>query len=278
MLRVTLIFFAITKLFFANTQTRFEFGYSFGANATTARTIKSNNMTFGYYTPPIPNTWTNHWSLGWGTEKDRVYLAFDSGGLGPTWRAHGYTNKYPLNDASSNSSNNDFSAETHYQGGSRANSNLIKFSLLYKHNWTSNKKLHHKSIIGFGFLKNQNYITSSSSVMSFYNDTLGWVSSGMILDKYEYNRIHNYYFILGYQLTYKIKNRWNINLNIMYNQGLFKMIRWHTYRIYYESLTGYSEFDEQWSFARLSYFAFLIGATYDIGGYKKKNAHFTGQA
>jgi hypothetical protein len=48
------------------------------------------------------------------------------------------------------------------------------------------------------------------------------------------------------------------------------MIRWHTYRFYSESMTGYTEFDEQWSFTRLSYFAFLTGVTYEIGGYKKK--------
>lgn len=254
-------------------QNRFEFGYSFGANATTSRTIKSDNMTWGYYTPPYPSTWNNHWSIGWGSSKNRIYFAFEGGGLGPTWRAYGYTDKYPYDDKPSSSENPDLSTETHYQGGSRTNSNLLKFSLLHKYNWTPTKKFQHKSILGVGYLKTRVTTNSNSSVMTFYNDSLGWVSTGMILDKYEYFRNQNIYLIAGYQLTYKLADRWNINAQIMYNQGLFKMIRWHTYRIYNESLTGYSEFDEQWSFTRLSYFAFLIGATYEIGGYQKKSAH-----
>ncbi len=252
-------------------QNRFEFGYLFGANATTSRTVKSDNMTWGYYTPPLPSTWTNHWSIGWGSPKNRIYLAFDGGGLGPTWRAYGYTNKYPYDDLPSSPSNPDFSTESHYQGGSRTNSNLIKFSLLYKHDWYSLKKFHHKSIFGVGYLKTRVATNSNSSVMTFYNDSLGWVSSGMVLDKYEYFRNKNFYLIFGYQLTYKLNSHWNINAQIMYNQGLYKMIRWHTYRIYHESLTGYSEFDEQWSFTRLSYFAGLIGMTYDFNFRKKKD-------
>lgn len=43
-----------------------------------------------------------------------------------------------------------------------------------------------------------------------------------------------------------------------------------TYRTYSESLTGYTEFDEKWSFTRLSYFAFLTGVSYEIGGKSKK--------
>lgn len=42
------------------------------------------------------------------------------------------------------------------------------------------------------------------------------------------------------------------------------MIRFHTYRSYTESITGYSEFDEQWSFTRLSYCAFLTGISYNF--------------
>lgn len=255
------------------TQNRFELGYSFGANATTSRTVKSDNMTWGYYTPPYPNTWSNHWSIGWGSCQNRIYFAFDGGGLGPTWAAHGYTNKYPYNDKPSSPSNPDLSSETHYQGGSRTNSNLLKLSLLYKYNWTPTKKFQHKSILGVGYLKTRVTTNSSSSVITFYNDSLGWVSSGIILDKYEYFRNKNIYLIAGYQLTYKLADRWNINAQIMYNQGLYKMIRWHTYRVYSESLTNYSEFDEQWSFTRLSYFAFLIGATYEIGGYKRNSTH-----
>lgn len=254
----------------ANTQTRFEFGYSFGANATTSRTIKSDNMTWGYYTPPYPSTWTNHFSFGWGTLKDRIYFAFDEGGLGPTWKAKGTPDKYPYQDTPPTDGSTDMSVAAHYQGGARFNSNLLKFSLLYKHTWYQKKNFHHKSIFGLGYLKTRVRDGYANSVMSFYDDSLGWVNSGMVMDKYVYFRNQNMYFIFGYEMTYKIKDRWNWNIQVMYNQGLFKMIRWHTYRTYSESLTGYTEFDEQWSFTRLSYFAFLTGISYDIGGYKKK--------
>lgn len=248
-----------------NAQTRLEFGYSFGANATTSRTIKSDNMTWGYYTPPYPSTWSNHFTVGWGTNKNKVFLAFDTGGLGPTWRAKGYTNKYPFNDIPPNDGTSDMSVQTGYKGGSRHNSNLLKFSVLYKHLWYEKNKFHHKSILGLGYLKTRVANGSSNSVLSFYDDSLGWVSSGMIQDKYEYLRVQNVYLIFGYQMSFKLNDRWNWNLQIMYNQGLFKMIRWHTYRTYSESLTGYTEFDEQWSFTRLSYFALLTGITYEIG-------------
>lgn len=274
MLKLALPFFIILLIFSKGiTQTRFEFGYSFGANATTSRTIKSDNMTWGYHTPPYPSTWTNHWSIGWGNIKDRIYLAYDGGGLGPTWRAKGYTNKYPYTDVPPDDGTSDMSIKTNFTGGSRFNSNLLKFSLLYKHIWYQKKRFQHKSIVGIGYLKTRVATGSSNSVMGFYNDTLGWVASGMVLDKYEYLRVQNIYLILGYQMTYKIKDRWNWNIQVMYNQGLYKMIRWHTYRTYSESLTGYTEFDEQWSFTRLSYFAFLTGITYEIGGYKKESAH-----
>lgn len=251
-----------------HSQSRFEFGYSFGANATTSRTIKSDNMTWGYYTPQLPSTWTNHWSIGYGTTNNRFYLAYDGGGLGPTWAAKGYTNKFPYTDVLPSDGSTDMSILTHYQGGSRTNSNLLKLSLLYKHVWCQKGKFQHKSIIGAGYLKTRVAKTSNNSIMSFYDDSLGWVSSGMVLDKYEYFRNQNIYLIFGYQLTYKITDRLNWNAQIMYNQGLYKMIRWHTYRTYSESLTNYTEFDEQWSFTRLSYFAFLTGLTYEFGGKK----------
>lgn len=258
--------------FIANAQARFEFGYSFGANATTSKTVKSDNMTWGYYTPPLPSTWSNHWSLGWGKKKDKVFLVFDGGGLGPTFQVKAYPNKFPLNDTpDSGSVITNFSTATGLQGRARSNSNLLKFSILYKHTWFEKNKFQHKSIIGFGYLKTRQASGGANFGSGQYiNDSLGWVEHAFIQDKYEYFRLQNLYLTFGYQLTYKIGDRWNWNAQIMYNQGLYKMIRWHTYRTYSESLTGYTEFDEQWSFTRLSYFAFLTGVSYEIGGKSKK--------
>lgn len=256
--------------FSANTQTRIEFGYAFGANATTSRTIKSDNMTWGYYTPPLPSTWSNHWSFGWGNKKNKIFLVFDGGGLGPTFQVKAYPNKYPLDDKVSPDGSSNLSVKTGIQGRARANSNLLKLSLIYKYNWYEKNNLQHKSIFGIGYLKTRQSTGGANFGRGQYIDSLGWVEHGFIRDKYEYFRLENIYLTFGYQLTYKLGDRWNWNGQIMYNQGLFKMIRWHTYRFYSESLTGYTEFDEQWSFTRLSYFAFLTGVTYEIGGYKKK--------
>jgi hypothetical protein len=270
LMRIFILLSILQCEFSANTQTRFEFGYAFGANATTSRTIKSDNMTWGYYTPPLPSTWTNHWSLGWGNKKDKIFLVFDGGGLGPTFQVKAYPNKYPLDDNVSPDGSSNLSVKTGIQGRARANSNLLKLSLLYKHTWHEKNKLQHKSIFGIGYLKTRQATGGANFGSLQFIDSLGIVEHGFIRDKYEYFRLHNIYLTFGYQLTFKIADRWNWNAQIMYNQGLFKMIRWHTYRFYSESMTGYTEFDEQWSFTRLSYFAFLTGVTYEIGGYKKK--------
>lgn len=256
-----------------NAQTRFEFGYSFGANATTSKTIKSDNMTWGYYSALIPNTWTNHWSIGWGSKKDKIYFAFDGGGLGPMWKVLAYPNKYPYKDMPSLNGESDMSIRTGFNGSSRHNSNLLKFSLLYKHVWHQNERIKNKSILGLGYLKTRVASGSANFGTAFYaNDSIGWISHGITMDKYEYFRNQNIYLIAGYECTFKITDRLNWNAQIIYNQGLYKMIRWHTYRTYSESLTNYTEFDEQWSFTRLSYFAFLTGVSYEFGGKKiKKN-------
>jgi len=268
-----IIFFLLLTLHFASglAQNSFEFASSIGANATTSRTVPSHNMTWGYHTPPYPNTWSNHWSAAWGNKINRLSLAYDIGTLGPTWRAYGYTNKFPYDDQPSSSSNPNLSVVTHYQGGAKVNSNLKKLSIQVIHNWTPTRKFHHKSSLGLSFLKTRVVDFSTSTILTFHNDSLGWVSSGMVMDKYEYLRNKNIYLSAGYQLSYKLAKSWYINALFMYNQGLYKMIRWHTYRIYNESLTGYQEFDEQWSFTRLSYFAFLAGVSYEIGVPKKEN-------
>jgi hypothetical protein len=258
--------------FFANTQARFELGYSFGANATTSKTIKSDNMTWGYYTPPLPSTWSNHWYLGWGNKKDKIYVVFDGGGLGPTFQVKSYANKYPFDDNVSPDGSTNMSVKTSIQGRARSNSNLLKLSLLYKHTLYFSKNFYHKSVFGVGYLKTRQASGGANFGSGQYIDSLGWVEHGFIQDKYEYFRLQNLYLTFGYQLTYKIGNRWNWNAQIMYNQGLYKMIRWHTYRTYSESLTGYTEFDEQWSFTRLSYFAFLTGVSYELPNKKERNA------
>ena len=267
MVRILIIFILISQM--AYTQTRFEFGYSFGANATISRTIKSDNMTWGYYTPLYPSAWSNHYSIGWGTEKDKIYAVYDGGALGLIMQVKAYPNKYPLDDDVPSDGTSNLSVQTNFRGYARQNTNLLKLSLLYKHTWLQKDNWQHKSILGAGYLKTREEEFGAAFGSSGYIDSLGWVNHGMVLDKFEYFRLQNIYLTFGYQLTHQLGERWNINAQIMYNQGLYKVVRWHTYRTYSESLTGYSEFDEQWSFSRLSYFAFLIGTSYELGGRHK---------
>ena len=273
MVRILFVFGFVLISINANTQARFELGYSFGANATTSKTIKSDNMTWGYYTPLYPSTWSNHWSIGWGSEKDKIYAVYDGGGLGPTMAVRAYPNKYPFDDSPDHGSViTNYSRATGFRGIARQNSNLLKFSLLYKHTWYQKNKWQHKSAIGPGYLKTNKEGGGAAFGSGEYIDSLGWVSHGMVQDKYEYFRLQNLYITFGYQLTYQVNDHWNINAQLMYNQGLYKMVRWHTYRTYSESATGYTEFDEQWSFSRLSYFACLIGASYELPKKKERNA------
>jgi hypothetical protein len=72
------------------------------------------------------------------------------------------------------------------------------------------------------------------------------------------------YVSLGYQLSYALSPHWKVNAQVTYNQGLMKMIWWHSYRYYSESISGYTEFDEQWSFTRLSYISILSGFSYAL--------------
>jgi hypothetical protein len=252
------------------TQTRFEFGYSFGVNTTTARIVKSDNMTWGYHISPIPNLGSNHWFVGWGTKKDKLFIAYDGGEIGPTWEVRAYPNKFPLDDNVSGSTNP--SVRTSFRGRVYHGLNLLKLSLLYKHTWYTANKFSHKSIAGIGYLKTRVPYGGANVGVGTYIDSLGWVEHGMIEDQYALFRLQNVYLTLGYECTFKLTNHWNINAQLMYNQGLYKMVRWHTYRTYSESATGYTEFDEQWSFSRLSYFACLIGVSYELPNKKERNA------
>jgi hypothetical protein len=134
-------------------------------------------------------------------------------------------------------------------------------------------KLKHKSVLGFGYFKTREVDGVESSIYGpgQYIDHLGWVSHGLAVNSYDYARLQNLYATLGYELTYALTDKWNINANVHYNQGFYKMIRWHTYRKYSESLTGYTEFDEQWSFTRLSHFSLLLGVSYELEGRSRRD-------
>ena len=281
-----LLIFVLTTVYYnANSQSQIDFGYSFGANATISRTIETDNNTWGYSTPPYPNTWNNHFYIGYGSQKSRAYLTFTSGSLAVNYKVKNRPNKYPLGtvpDADSVYFNGDsvlFSSGLSINRSSMRGIHLIHLGLLYKHQFHSSKNFEHKGIIGAGFLKtyamyNGNISLGSNSNTPFppgtvYNSDDGWLSNTFSVNHYGFLRELNIYLTTGYECSYKLNNHWSINASVMYNQGIYKMLHWHTSRSYTESVSGYSEYDEQWSFTRLSYFAFLTGVSYTLDLKKK---------
>ena len=262
-------FLAILSLSLAielNAQLTYEFSYAIGPSATFAKTNKSENMTWGYSTPPFPHMGIQKLNFGMGTTKNKLSLAYDWGEIGPNILLIAYPKKYPFNDVPDTGSTvTNFSRATAISGNSYNATRLSQFSLGYKHLWSEKNKFEHHSNFGLGLLKTRTAAGGANFGRLQHIDSLGIVSHGFIAEPYHYMRLYNFYFIAGYQLSYALSPHWKINAQITYHQGLSKMIWWHSYRYYSESQTGYTEFDEQWSFTRLSYVSLLGGLSYVFG-------------
>ncbi|MFM6994521.1 MAG: hypothetical protein ACKOWO_05315 [Sediminibacterium sp.] len=246
-------------------QLQVEFSYSIGPSATFAKTLKTTNMTWGYSTPPLPHMGVQQLNIGFGTAKNKLSLAYDWGEIGPNLLLIAYPNKYPLDDTPDIGSNiTNLSTATAISGNSYSASHLSQFSLDYKHLWKEKNKFQHSSIIGMGVIKTRTANGGAHFGSLEYIDSLGNVSHGFVAEPYHYIRLYNVYAIAGYKVSYVLNPHWKINAQVMYHQGLAKMIWWHSYRYYSESSTGYTEFDEQWSYTRLSYVSLLGGISYII--------------
>lgn len=238
---------------------------SFGGNTTTAKTIAGGNRTWGYrVTHILPNTWSNHFAIGYSVNKNKYLLAFDSGDLAVNYMLNVNPNKYPKYEFSGNSLEGDLSDATSIVFKSKRGVNLAKISFLYENNWNKKNKISHSSILGFGFLKTRVNSALGNVGSFYYIDSIGYFYHNFNIDQYGFINKVNFYLIAGYKFAYKINDRFDLNFSIIYNQGIFKMVKWHAYRTYSESFSEYTEFDEQWSFTRLSYFAFLGGISYTL--------------
>ena len=246
-------------------QLNFEFSYGIGPSATFAKTRQSADMTWGYATPPFPHMGVQQLNIGLGSTKNKFCLAYDWGEIGPNILLIAYPDKYPLDDTPDMGSTiSNLSTATGISGNAYSASHLSQFSIEYKHLWKEQNKFQHQSILGMGLLKTRTASGGANFGSLEYIDNLGNVTHGFIAEPYHYLRLYNVYLIAGYQLSYVINPHWKINAQIMYHQGLAKMIWWHSYRYYSESETNYTEFDEQWSFTRLSYLSLLGGISYSI--------------
>jgi hypothetical protein len=263
-------FLLLNKVFFA--QLNLEFSYAIGPSATFAKTRQSADMTWGYATPPFPHMGVQQLNFGLGSTKNKFCLAYDWGEIGPNILLIAYPDKYPLDDTPDiGSTISNLSTATGISGNAYSASHLSQFSIEYKHLWKEQNKFQHQSILGMGLLKTRTASGGANFGSLEYIDNLGNVTHGFIAEPYHYLRLYNVYLIAGYQLSYVINQHWKINAQIMYHQGLAKMIWWHSYRYYSESETNYTEFDEQWSFTRLSYCSLLGGISYSI--FKEKPKH-----
>lgn len=262
-----LILLLLSKIGFS--QNYFEFGYNFGANATITKKVKTTeNILWGYRNVSLPSTWNNFLQIGWGNDKNKVIFSFESGGLGVAYKAKIYTKNFPLKEFDPHPQEITY-LDTKIQGSARSNSNLIKYSVLYQHSFYQFKRFNHFGVIGIGYLISYPQPRSGVIGKSFYSDSLGEVTN-QISDFIYPIRRNNLYGIFGYRLTYQLNKHFNWNAQIMYNQGVFKMLHLDVYWEYNESKTGYSESAQQISYSRLSYFNFLTGITYNFN-FKKKN-------
>lgn len=262
-------FLLLNKVFFA--QLNLEFSYAIGPSATFAKTRQSADMTWGYATPPFPHMGVQQLNFGFGSTKNKFCLAYDWGEIGPNILLIAYPDKYPLDDTPDiGSTVSNYSTATGISGNAYSASHLSQFSIEYKHLWKEQNKFQHQSILGMGLLKTRTESGGANFGSLEYIDSLGIVTHGFIAEPYHYMRLYNVYLIAGYQLSYVLNPHWKINAQIMYPQGLAKMIWWHSYRYYSESETNYTEFDEQWSFTRLSYLSLLGGISYSIFKEKPK--------
>lgn len=274
MFKLMFISFTIVVCSTANTQT-FEFGYSFGSNGTIARTIKTDNPTWGYSNPIYPSTWTNHFFLGVGRNKVNLFLGFDSGGLGISYRLKNvYTDKFPWKESSNNNSQAIAANTAIQKSTSRSNTNLLKFSTIVKVIFFEGQKYQHKYILGAGFLKTRINTPLRNTGSGTISDSLGILSHVFVIDKYAYLRKTNCYLIFGYEFSLPLNKQFTFNSSFIYNQGIFKMVKWHSYRLYTESLSNYTEYDEQWTFTRLSYYSLQIGLSCKLGLRKSSIKNF----
>jgi len=222
---------------------------------------------WGYRNISRPSTWNNFWYIGWGNIKNRINFSFESGGLGVSYKAKIFTKNFPYVEYYSTPQNVSY-FDTYIQGKYRANSNLIKYSLFFQHSFYQIKRMNNYLTIGIGFIISYPHSSSGKIGNSFYNDSLGFVTNE-ITDKIYYMRRSNFYSIFGYRLTYQINKHFTWNAQIMYNQGVFKMLHLDVNWQYNESNTGYNESAKQISYSRLSYFNLLTGITYSFN-FKKK--------
>ncbi len=247
----------------AFSQTRFEFGYSFGANGTIIKTPHGDNNTWGFTTPAIPRTWNNSFFFGVVKNKNTFLLNFDNGALGLMTRLKAYPDKYSFDDKPSSSSN--MSVQTGIGGGTQRNTNLLKFSFYYKRDWFVKDRLIIKSVVGAGFLKTRVEDLKFSIGGTNFSDSIGFFKHTLVADQSIYHRNWNVVLTFGVEFSYQFAKNWSWNASILYNQGIYRVLRFHSYRSFHEFDSGYTEFDEQWSVSRLSHYSLLTGVSFRFG-------------
>ena len=265
MKRSALIALTLTIGLTGDSQGQFELGCSLGANAAVMRTVASPDQTDGYRTPVYPSTWTGQLYAGLRKGKNGFYLAYDTGTLGISWRARVYPEKYPYSDVPNDDGSTNLSITTGFSAKDKISPRFSKVSVLFKRSLNAPDRFDHKLVAGGAFL-----YTAAATAHSVHGSTqtidgLGTVKHEMVMNDLIYYRRTNLYLAGGYECSFRLSDRWNIHLSFLYNQGMFKMLSFHTYRTYSESETGYSEYDEQQTVSRLSYFSLLGGVSFGLG-------------
>lgn len=276
-MKIIAFVFSLSCSFATMSQTKLEISHSWAGNLSTARTLKTENRTRGYQMSPC--FLSNHHNFKFGVRfknANKLFASLRIGSIGLGFRTNAYSSKYP-NTGEPTSEEISYITTSTGKLRVKQNQGLVSFGLLFEKILINSSPYSHGLQFGVEFYK----MKPEVSFQGFEKvKKLGYATSdstGVIVathlfavDEFINHRNFNVFLSLGYEFAYQFAKRWQLNVGALYHQGLFKMLSWHSYREFEEPAIGYKEFDEQWTYTRLSHFELNVGVTFQID-LKKKN-------
>lgn len=261
----------ICHLVFALAQTKLNFSYCLSPAFTFSRTIESENNTWGYSTPAHPNTAVNSFDFGFTFQKNKLTIQYEIGSLGINYRVKTRPHKYPMGHTQGDEFDLPGSLQINERG--MTGTALNKISFIFQRELVTRERLTVGLRTGVALMKTRIDPSSISlggganipdSVGVAHHISDGWIHHRFGRDVFAYINTENVYLLFGLNVSLILNKSFDLSFRFDYNQGARKMVYWHTYREYYESNTSYTEYDDQWSYSRLSYLTAGLGISYNI--------------